>query len=277
MSGISIQTNTASMGAQRALGGSQSALNTSLQRLSTGYRINSASDDAAGLAMSENLRADIRSLDQAQRNANDGLSVVNVAEGAMNEVGNILVRMRELSVQASSDSVGDTERGYINEEFSQLKSEIGRIASVTEYNGTKLLDGSISATGLEFQIGIENSSDNRATVLVADVGQTGLGVNSASVSSQSNAQTAMSTIDSAINTLSTQRAKLGAYANRLQSSVNNLAVSAENLTAANSRIKDVDIASETANFARNQVLVQAGVSMLSQANSAPMSALRLLG
>ncbi len=277
MSGISIQTNVASMGAQRALGTSQTNMNQSLQRLSTGYRINSASDDAAGLAISENLRADVRSLNQAQRNANDGLSVVNVAEGAMNEVGNILVRMRELSVQASSDSVGDTERGYINEEFSQLKSEIGRISTVAEYNGTKLLDGSISATGLEFQIGIDNSSDNRATVMVADVGQTGLGINSASVSSQSNAQTAMTTVDAAINTLSTQRAKLGAYANRLQSSVNNLSVSAENLTAANSRIRDVDVASETADFARNQVLVQAGVSMLAQANSAPMSALRLLG
>lgn len=277
MSGISIQTNLSSMSAQRALGSSQSAMQQSLQRLSTGYRINSASDDAAGLAMSENLRSDIRSLDQASRNANDGLSVVNVAEGAMNEVGNILVRMRELSVQAASDSVGSSERSFINEEFSQLKSEIGRISAVTEYNGQALLDGSISATGLEFQIGIENSADNRATVMVANVGATSLGINGSDVTTKANAQTAMSTVDAAINTLSTQRAKLGAYANRLQSSVNNLSVSAENLTAANSRIRDVDIASETAAFARNQVLVQAGVSMLAQANSAPMSALRLLG
>ncbi len=277
MSGISIQTNVSSMSAQRALSSSQSALQTSLERLSTGYRINSAKDDAAGLAMSENLRSDVRSLNQAVRNANDGLSVVNVAEGAMNEIGNILVRMRELGVQAASDSVGSSERSFINQEFTQLRSEIGRIASVTEYNGTALLDGSISATGLEFQIGIENSADNRATVLVADVGSTALGISSASVTTKANAQTAMSTVDAAITTLSTQRAKLGAYANRLQSSVNNLSVSVENLTAANSRIRDVDIASETASFARNQVLVQAGVSMLAQANSAPMSALRLLG
>lgn len=274
---VVLNSNLSAMRAQSALSKSQNAMQASLQRLSTGYRINSAQDDAAGLAISENLRSDIRSLDQATRNANDGLSVVNVAEGAMNEVGNILVRMRELAVQASSDSVGSSERGFIDLELDALKSEVDRISNVTEFNDQKLLDGSISATGLEFQVGVQNSSDNRTTVMVADMGQTSLGINGADVSTKANAQTAMSTIDSAITTLSTQRAKLGAYANRLQSCINNLSVSSENLTAAASRIRDVDVASETAAFARNQVLVQAGVSMLAQANAVPQSALRLLG
>ncbi len=273
---IVLNSNLSAMQAQGALSKSQSAMQQSLQRLSTGYRINSASDDAAGLAISDNLRADIRSLDQAARNANDGLSIVNVAEGAMNEVGNILVRMRELAVQSSSDSVGDSERGFIDLEFEAMKEEVSRISTVTEYNGQKLLDGSISAAGLEFQVGVQNTSDNRTTIMVSDVGASGLGLDSADLGSQSNAQTAMGTIDAAITTLSTQRAKLGAYANRLQSTINNLNVSSENLTAANSRIRDVDVASETASFARNQVLVQAGVSMLAQANAVPQSALRLL-
>jgi len=279
MSGISIQTNVSALRAQNALSSSQLGLQKSLERLSTGYRINSASDDAAGLAISDNLRADIRSLGQAVRNANDGMSVVSTAEGAMNEVSNILVRMRELAVQGASDSVGTTERGYLDQEFGQLKSEIDRIVSTTEYNGQKLVDGTISASGLDFQIGSANNSDSRLTVTVGDVGASslGLGTSASGVSTKAKAQATMSTIDSAITSLSTQRAKLGAYANRLQSTINNLNVSVENLTAANSRIRDVDVASETASFARSQVLMQAGVSMLAQANSAPMSALRLLG
>jgi flagellin len=279
MGGISIQSNVSALRAQNALGQSQLGLQKSLERLSTGYRINSASDDAAGLAISDNLRADIRSLGQAVRNANDGMSVVSTAEGAMNEVSNILVRMRELSVQGASDSVGATERGYLDQEFGQLKSEIDRIVNTTEYNGQKLLDGTISATGLDFQIGSKNNADSRLTVTVGDVGASslGLGTTASGVSTKTKAQATMSTIDTAITSLSTQRAKLGAYANRLQSTINNLNVSVENLTAANSRIRDVDVASETASFARSQVLMQAGVSMLAQANSAPMSALRLLG
>ncbi len=274
---VVLNSNLPAMRAQNALSKSQTAMQQSLQRLSTGYRINSAADDAAGLAISDNLRADIRSLDQASRNANDGLSVVNVAEGAMNEVGNLLVRMRELAVQAASDSVGSSERGFIDLELDALKDEVSRISAVTEFNGQKLLNGSISATGLEFQVGISNSADNRTTVLISDVGATALGINGADLTTRGGAQTAMSTIDAAITTLSTSRAKLGAYANRLQSTINNLSVSSENLTAAQSRIRDVDVASETASFARNQVLVQAGVSMLAQANAVPNSALRLLG
>lgn len=279
MSGISIQTNVSALRAQNALSRSQIGLQTSLSRLSTGFRINSAADDAAGLGISENLRADVRSLSQAVRNANDGMSVVSTAEGAMNEVSNILVRMRELSVQGASDSVGSTERGYLNQEFGQLKSEIDRIVATTEYNGQKLVDGTISATGLDFQVGSSNNVNSRLSVTIGDVGITslGLGATSSGVDTKAKAQAMMSTIDTALTSLSTQRAKLGAYANRLQSTINNLNVSVENLTAANSRIRDVDVASETAALARSQVLMQAGVSMLAQANSAPMSALRLLG
>lgn len=279
MSGISIQTNVGALRAQNALARNQLGLQTSLARLSSGFRINSAADDAAGLGISENLRADIRSLSQAVRNANDGMSVVSTAEGAMNEVSNILVRMRELAVQGASDSVGSTERGYLNQEFGQLKSEVDRIVATTEYNGQKLVDGTISATGLDFQVGSANNANSRLTVTIGDVGVTslGLGATSSGVDTKAKAQAMMSTIDTAITSLSTQRAKLGAYSNRLQATINNLNVSVENLTAANSRIRDVDVASETASFARSQVLMQAGVSMLAQANSAPMTALRLLG
>jgi flagellin len=277
MSSISLQTNVASLRSQHALSGSQRSLETSLQRLSSGYRINSAADDAAGLGISENLRADVRSLHQAIRNANDGMSIVNVAEGALNEVSNILIRMRELAVQGATDSVGGTERGYLNQEFGHLRSELDRIVSVTEFNGQKLLDGTISATGLDIQIGTDTSSGSRLTISVGDVGSDALAISALGVDTKTGARAAMSALDSALTSLSTERAKLGAYSNRLSSTIANLNVSVENLTAANSRIRDVDVASETANMARSQVLVQAGVSMLAQANSAPMAAVRLLG
>lgn len=277
MSMMSLQTNVSALRAQNSLGKTQQTMTKSLQRLSSGFRINNAQDDAAGLAISENLRADIRSLHQAIRNGNDGLSVINVAEGAMNEVGNILVRMRELSVQSASDTLGSTERGYIDQEFTQLRSEIDRIVSSTEFNGQKLIDGTISSAGLDFQIGTENDSASRLNVKLNDVDAQALSLTAVSLDTKSNAQSAMSSIDSAISSLSTQRAKLGAYANRINSTVSNLNVSVENLTAANSRIRDVDVASETASFARSQVLVQAGVSMLAQANAAPQVAMRLLG
>jgi len=277
MSSISLQTNVASLRSQHALGGSQRLLESSLQRLSSGYRINSAADDAAGLGISENLRADVRSLHQAIRNANDGMSIVNVAEGAMNEVSNILIRMRELAVQGSSDSVGATERGYLNQEFGQLRSELDRIVTVTEFNGQKLLDGTISSTGLDIQIGTDTSAGSRLTITVEDIGSDSLAISALGVDTKAGARTSMSALDTALTSLSTERAKLGAYSNRLTSTIANLNVSVENLTAANSRIRDVDVASETANMARSQVLVQAGVSMLAQANSAPMAAMRLLG
>ncbi len=274
---ISIQSNVSSLRAQNALSTNVTSLEKSLQRLSTGYRINSAADDAAGLGISENLRSDIRALQQSARNANDGMSFVSVAEGAMSEVGNILVRMRELSVQAASDTVGSTERGYLNTEFGELRSELDRIVTATEFNGQALIDGTISSTGLDFQIGGENDASSRLTITVEDVGAEALSISSLGLDSKTNARAAMSALDAAITTVSGQRAKLGAYANRLTSTIANLSVSLENLTAANSRIRDVDVASETASFARAQVLQQAGVSMLAQANSAPMSALNLLG
>ena len=277
MGAISIQTNVSAMRAHHALSRTQRSLETSLQRLSSGFRINTAGDDAAGLAISENLRADIRSLHQAVRNASDGLSMVNTAEGGMNEVSAMLVRMRELSVQAAPDTLGSTERGFLDQEFDALKSEITRVAEVTQYNGQSLLDGTLSATGLDFQIGIGAGSDSRLTVTMADVRADALTLTTAiGVDTKAKALSAITAIDAAISTVSTQRASLGAYGNVLQSSVNNLQVTVENLTAANSRIRDVDVASETAAFARSQVLVQAGVSMLAQANSTPLSALQLL-
>ena len=278
MGAISIQTNVASMQARHALSSTQRTLETSLQRLSSGFRINSAKDDAAGLAISENLRSEVRSLNQAVRNANDGLSVVNTAEGGMNEVSAILVRMRELSVQAASDTVGSAERGFIDQEFDALKAEITRIGEVTQFNGQSLIDGTLSAAGLDFQIGTDATADSRLTMTVADMRADALTLTTAiGVDTKAKAQAAMTAIDAAISSVSSQRASLGAYGNRLQSTVNNLQVTVENLTAANSRIRDVDVASETSSFARSQVLVQAGVSMLAQANSTPMSALQLLG
>jgi len=272
-----IYHNIPALMAYDALAVTNRALSKSINKLSTGLRINTAADDAAGLGISENLRADVRSLHQAIRNANDGMSIVNVAEGAMNEVSNILIRMRELAVQGSSDSVGATERGYLNQEFGQLRSELDRIVTVTEFNGQKLLDGTISSTGLDIQIGTDTSAGSRLTITVEDIGSDSLAISALGVDTKAGARTSMSALDTALTSLSTERAKLGAYSNRLTSTIANLNVSVENLTAANSRIRDVDVASETANMARSQVLVQAGVSMLAQANSAPMAAMRLLG
>ena len=274
---LSLNTNLSSLNAHRALTSTQGQLTQSLQRLSTGYRINWAGDDAAGLAVSEKLGASVSSLSQAERNANDALSVVHTAEGGLQEISNMLVRMRELAVQASSDSIGDQERSYLDLEFTSLKSEINHITSTTEYNSQKLLDGTISGAGLEFQVGMRNTANDRFSLAVDDCSATSLGLTtSVSLSSQTSAQSTMSVIDTAIDTLSSQRAKLGAVGNRLSSTVSNLAISRENLTAAQSRIRDTDVAQETANMARSQVLVQAGVAMLAQANQAPNNLLSLL-
>ena len=277
MSVMSLRTNLPSMNALRNLQGTQSQLERSLNRLSSGYRINRAADDAAGLAISENLRASIRSLAQAERNANDALSVVNTAEGALQEISNMLIRMRELAVQSANDTLGSTERGYLDLEFEELKSEINRISTTTEFNGTNLIDGSLSAVGLDFQVGIRNSADDRISLNVTEVSSDGLGMTtSVGIDTKAGAQAAMSAVDGAIVTLSTNRARLGAMGNRIQSTVNNLSQARENLSAANSRIRDVDVAQETSSFARAQVLVQAGVAMLAQANAVPNMALSLL-
>lgn len=276
---LSVQTNVASINAQRNLQHTMQMMETSLSRLSSGYRITKAGDDAAGLGVSENLRAQIRSLQQAQRNAYDGVNVVQIAEGSYNEVSNILIRMRELAMQSSSDGIGDTERGYLETEFDALHSEIDRIVDTTEFNGQKLLDGSLSgsANALTFQVGIRNTSNDRISLSVGDSGTSALGLSAATLSTQSGAQSALSSIDSAIETVSTRRAALGALGNRLNSTIANLGVAYENLSAANSRIRDVDVATETSALTRSQILLQAGVSVLAQANASPQVALSLLG
>jgi flagellin len=251
-------------------------LNSSLQRLSSGYRINGAMDDAAGLGVSERMRAQIRGLAQASRNASDGLSVVQTAEGAMGEISGILIRMRELTVQSASDSITDTERGYLDTEFQDLTSEINRITESTKFNGNTLLDGTFATTGLDFQVGYESGADFKITVTIADVSATGLSLTGA-VDTKANSLTAMGAIDTALDNLNTARAGLGSKGNRLVAAGSAVDVMREGISAANSRIRDTDIAAETSAMSRAQVLMQAGTSMLAQANSQPQLALSLLG
>lgn len=272
-----INTNVQSLNAQRNLGATQKALSTSMQRLSSGLRINSASDDAAGLAISVGMNANVRSMNQAVRNANDGVSLLQTAEGALNETTNILTRMRELATQASTGTVSSDQRGYINTEFTQLKSEIDRIASATQFNGANLLQGTGTAT-VSFQVGAGNTGNDRigVTIGAADTNTIGVGTSSVSGADGTAAQAALSAIDSAMSNISSSRANLGAVQNRLQSTINNLQVAVENTSAAQSRIQDVDVAAETASLTRNQVLSQAGTAILSQANQLPQTALSLL-
>lgn len=278
--GLRINTNISSINAQRNLAKSQTALERSLDRLSSGLRITRSGDDAAGLAISESLRAQIRGLGQAQRNANDGISVIQTAEGALNEISNILIRLRELAVQSSSTgAISNAERSFLNNEFSALQSEITRIANSTAFAGRTLLDGTLSTTALTFQVGINNSATvDRISLSVNDATASGLSIQAsdASISTSGAAQAALATIDTALNTVSTIRGDLGAAQNRLGSAINNLAVSIENLSAANSRIRDVDVASETAALTRAQVLQQAGIAVLAQANVSSQVALTLL-
>lgn len=277
---ISVLTNVASMNAQRNLAATQSNLSASIGRLSSGMRINSASDDAAGLGISENLKANIRSLAQAQRNTNDGVSMSQVAEGAMDDMQGIVSRMRELSVQSANETLGNTERGYIQTEFTQLSSEINRVSAVTNFNGQKLLDGTASA-GLTFQVGINNTANDRISMSItklttSTLGSTSLHIASASLSTATNAKNAIGAFDKAIQQLSQARAKVGATQNRMTVTIANLASTQEHLSAANSRIRDVDVASETANMTKSQILSQAGLAVLAQANQLPNSALSLL-
>ncbi len=275
--GLRINTNTASLNAQRNLHGTRRGMNTALERLSSGQRINRAGDDAAGLAISENLKAQIRGLRQAERNAEDGISLVQIAEGALGEVSNILIRLRELSVQAASDTIGSTERKFLNVEFEQLTSEIDRIANSTEFNRVPLLNG----TGAVFDIQIGTRNDPIADRLTfdassADVNIAALGLNLASVADKISSQNSLSAIDEAIVSVSGIRADFGALQNRLQSTINNIQVSTENLSAANSRIRDTDIAAETAELTKQNILMQAGTSVLAQANASTNNALTLI-
>jgi flagellin len=276
--GFRINTNISSLSAQRSLGKSNAASQSTLAKLSSGTRITKSADDAAGLAISEKLKANIRSSQQADRNANDGISMVQTAEGGLDEVSSMLTRLRELSIQSASDTVGDTERSFTDMEYQNLKQEIERISQVTEFNGTKLLDG--SADKLDFQIGINNNDfQDRISydAQLTNSSMESLGIDGIGVSSKEGAQESLATIDSAIENISGQRANLGALQNRLVSTSNNLQTSVENLSAANSRIRDVDYAKASADNARNNILNQAGTSVLAQANAQGQNALRLIG
>jgi flagellin len=276
--GLRINTNVQALAAQRNLGVANMKQQSSLEKMASGTRISKAADDSAGLAISEKMRADIRSLRQDSRNANDGISLVQVAEGGMNEVGNILTRFRELSIQAASDTIGDKERGFINKEVQQLRAEVDRISATTEFNGHKLLAG--QGEKLEIQVGLNNSPENDRFVFDTQKMKTsldGLGLSDINTESKEAAQSNLAKIDSAITMLSENRSEIGALQNRLGSSVQNLAIYEENLSAARSRIYDVDMASESSEMTKNSILSQAGTSVLSQANSNANMALKLLG
>jgi flagellin len=276
--GLRINTNVTSLAAQRTLGVNNEKQSSTLAKLSSGTRITKSADDAAGLAISEKLKAQIRGVNQAERNANDGISMIQTAEGGLNEVGNILTRMRELSVQAASDTVGDRERGFTDLEYQNLKQEIERISQVTEFNGKKLLNG--EGETYDFQIGINNDDFQdrikfNAEMLNSGIGS--LGVDSLEIGSKAGAQEGLANIDEAISKVSGQRAELGAKQNRLVSTVQNLQVSSENYSAANSRIRDTDYAAETAMNAKLNILSNAGTSVLAQSNAQGSNALKLIG
>jgi len=272
---LTINTNIMSLNAQRNLSSTQNELSKSMQRLSSGLRINSAADDAAGLAISVGMDARVKSMNQAVRNANDGVSLAQTAEGSLNETTNLLTRMRELAQESATGTVSNAQRTSIQNEFTQLSSEIDRIANATQFNGANLLDGSLS-TGVSFQIGTNNTTNDSISLSVTAAGSSALGLGATAVSTQATAQSSLAMIDSALASVSTLRGTLGAVQNRLQSTINNLQVAIENTSAAESRIRDVDVAAETANMTRANILVQAGVSILSQANSSPQAALKLL-
>jgi flagellin len=275
--GLRIATNVQSLSAQRNLGINSMAQKNSLEKLASGSRINRASDDAAGLAISEKMRASIRTVRQDIRNANDGISMIQTAEGSMNEVGNILVRFRELSTQAASDTLSNTERAFVDKEVQQLKQEVDRIAHTTEFNGHKLLSGEGEA--LEIQVGLNNNPELdrfKYDTAKTDVTLNHLGLSGISTADKESSRDNLSKIDMAIRTLSENRAELGALQNRFQSSVNSMTIYDENMSSARSRIFDVDMASETAELTKNNILTQAGVSVLSQANQNNMMALKLL-
>lgn len=276
--GLRINTNVQALSAQRNLGKVTDVKNQTFERLSSGNRINKAGDDAAGLAISEKLKASIKGHVQAERNAGDGISMIQTAEGGLNEVSNILVRLRELSVQSASDTVGDTERQFSNLEFQHLSKEIDRIAASTQYNGKDLLSG--KGDTLDFQIGIYNNPDNdRLSYRPQDTDSSteALGIGGMAVATKGDAQENLEKLDSAINALNANRANLGALQNRLVSTISNLQVKTENLAAANSRIRDADIAVETAELTKSNILSSSASSVLSQANNANSVALKLIG
>ena len=270
-----VNNNIASIVAQRNLGISTAQLQGSVARLSSGLRITRAADDAAGLGISETLRAQIRSINQAVRNSNDGISMLQIADGGAANIGGLLARLRELATQSASGILGSNERSFLDQEFLALRSEIDRISAVTEFNGVKLLSGS-GNDSLSLQIGFRSSANDSLTLSLNDLDRVSLGLTSANVSTSAAALTALGTIDSAISAVASARANIGSLQNRIDAAVTNLEVANVNITAAESRIRDADIAFETALFVRNQILVSAGVSILAQANTLPQQALVLL-
>jgi flagellin len=276
--GFRIATNVQSLTAQRALSKMSVNEQKTTAQLSSGERITKSSDDSAGLAISEKLKANIRSSAQANRNANDGISMIQVAEGGLNEQANILVRLRELAIQSASDTVGETERGYTDMEYQQLKNELERISQTTVFNDVQLLNG--EGEKLDFQIGANNDDfKDRITYDTSKInaGLESLGLADEEVSTKEGAQGSLEKIDAAINEVSGQRAELGSLQNRLLTTSSNLETSIENMSAANSRIRDVDYAAATAKNTQNNIMKQAGISVLSQANQVPQQALRLIG
>ena len=283
---VRIFNNIPSLNAQRILGVNSDRLAQSVERIASGIRINKGADDAAGLAISEALRSDIRALRQAVRNSNDGISLINVTEGALNEQSSILIRLRELASQAATGTVGSTERATIQLEFTALRNEIDRIAATTEFNGQKLVDGSLSssvssANRILIQVGIDSSSDSRidlnSEVNLQAITSTSLGIDTLSVTSAGNALTALDSINSSIAIVTASRGAVGAVQNRLVRTIANLSITVENLQAAESSIRDADIAEEIALLTRNQILVQSATAMVGQANLIPQSVLQLLG
>jgi len=273
--GLRINSNILSSNAQRNLANVSGRLGGNFSRLSSGLRIASASDDAAGLGISERLRSQTRSLNQAGRNAQDGISLVQTAESALGETGANLSRLRELAVQASNGTLNTEDRTVINTEFTALKSEIDRVASDTNFNGVNLLDG--STTSVDLQVGIESGQTIGVSLSSASLSGLGLSASTFNTSTVTNATAALNTIDTAINSVASSRGSLGATTNRLSSTVRSIANSSENLAAAETRIRDVDVAFETADLTRNSILQQAALSVLSQANVQPQLALSLLG
>lgn len=274
---LTINTNIASINAQNKLSGTTKALEGTFARISSGLRITKAADDAAGLAVSENLDAIGRSLEAAKRNTNDGISVIQTAEGATNEVANVLKRMRELAVQSSSETLDDDERAYIQDEYLQLSSEIDRVSATTNFNGINLADG--ADTTLEVQVGINDSANDRITIELGDLTTSTLGVDTGSVdlSSAAGAQAALTTIDTALDTVNQYRSNYGAVQNRLESALANTTTYAENVLGAKSRILDADFAAESAKMSKLNIMSQAGTAILGQANQVGQGALRLIG
>jgi len=270
---LNINTNVASLTVQRHLADTTDSLNKSLERLSSGLRINSASDDAAGLAIADKLRADTSIAAQAVRNANDGLSALSIGEQAIGQTGNILTRLGELASEAASGLISNTQRSAIQDEFGALVSEINRISNVTTFNGVQLLSG---GTTVSLQIGLDGTSNSRISFQTVDASSSGIGLSGISVSTSAAAQSALGAITSAIATVAQRRGTLGAIESRLNTAISNLRVAGQNFSAAESRIRDVDVAQETANLTRTTILQQAGVAVLAQANQQPALALSLL-